>query len=65
MEKENNTDESDFSKNETPDLSSLKSSEFEPKQTSEILTVVRSSHQRCSQKFRKINRKTPMPESLF
>ena len=31
MEKENNTDESDFSENETTDLSSLKPSEFEPK----------------------------------
>ena len=31
MEKENNTDESDFSENEIPDLNSLKPSEFEPK----------------------------------
>ena len=31
MEKENNTDESDFSQNEIPDLNSLKPSEFEPK----------------------------------
>ena len=31
MEKENNTDESDFSENEIPDLNSLKSFEFEPK----------------------------------
>ena len=31
MEKENNTDESDFSQNEMPDLNSLKPSEFETK----------------------------------
>ena len=31
MEKENNTDESDFSENEIPDLYSLKPFEFEPK----------------------------------
>ena len=31
MEKENNTDESDFSENEIPDLNSLKLSEFEQK----------------------------------
>ena len=31
MEKENNTDESDFSENEIPDLNSLKPYEFEPK----------------------------------
>ena len=39
MEK-SNSKESDFSKNEIPDLNSLKPLEFEPKQTSEILTVV-------------------------
>ena len=31
MEKENNTDDSDFSENEIPDLNSLKPFEFEPK----------------------------------
>ena len=31
MEKENNTDESDFSENEISDLNSLKPFEFEPK----------------------------------
>ena len=31
MEKENNSDESDFSKNEIPDLNSLKPFKFEPK----------------------------------
>ena len=31
MEKENNTDESDFSENEVPDLNSLKPFESEPK----------------------------------
>ena len=30
MEKGNNTDESDFSENEIPDLNSLEPSEFEP-----------------------------------
>ena len=37
MEK-SNSKESDFSENEIPDLNSLKPLEFEPKQTSEILT---------------------------
>ena len=40
MEKENKTDESDFNKNEIPDLNSLKLFECKLKQTSEILTVV-------------------------
>ena len=40
MEKEKNSNESDFSENETPDLNSLKPFEFEPKKTSEILAVV-------------------------
>ena len=31
MEKENNSDESDFTENEIPDLNSLKRLEFEPK----------------------------------
>ena len=31
MDKENNSDESDFSKNEIPDLNSLKPFRFEPK----------------------------------
>ena len=39
MEKENNTNESDFSENEIPNLNSLKPFEFEPK-ASEILTAV-------------------------
>ena len=43
MEKENERHESDFSENEIPDLNSLKPFEFEPKQTSEILTVSSSS----------------------
>ena len=33
MEKGNNTDESDFSENEIPDLNSLEPSEFEPELT--------------------------------
>ena len=40
MEKENNSDENDFSENEIPDLNSLKSFKFEPKQMLEILYVV-------------------------
>ena len=40
MGKENKTDESDFNKNEIPDLNSLKLFECKLKQTSEILTVV-------------------------
>ena len=47
MEKENNTDESDFSEKEIPDLNSLNFFWIWTK-ISEILTVVRSSHQRCS-----------------
>ena len=34
MEKENNSDESDFSENEMPDLNSLKPFKFEPKTNS-------------------------------
>ena len=48
MVKENNNDESDFSENKIPDLNSLKPFEFEPKTNFGVLTVVRSSHQRCS-----------------
>ena len=40
MEKENNSDESDFSENEILDLNFLKPFKFEPKQMSEILSVV-------------------------
>ena len=40
MEKENNSNESDFSENEIPDLNSLKSFKFEPKTNMEILSVV-------------------------
>ena len=36
MEKENNSDESDFSENEIPDLNSLKPFEFEPKTNRDI-----------------------------
>ena len=71
MEKENNTDESDFSENEIPDLNSLKPFEFEPKtnvgdinsslkQPSEVFC-----NKRCSQKFGKTHKKTPVPESPF
>ena len=41
MEKENDSDESDFSENEIPDLNSLRPFKFEPKeQISEVLSVV-------------------------
>ena len=36
MEKENNSDESNFSKTEIPDLNSLKPFEFEPKTNRDI-----------------------------
>ena len=42
MEKQNNTDKSDFSENEITDLNFLRPFEFEPK-TSEILIVVSNS----------------------
>ena len=71
MGKENITDENDFSENEIPDLNSLKPFEFKPetnigyinssqKKPSEVL-----SNKKCSYKFCKIHRKTPLPESLF
>ena len=41
MEKENNTDESDFSGNEIPDLNSLKPFKFEPK--TNIRDIISSS----------------------
>ena len=40
MEKDNNTDESDYSENEIPDLNSLEPSEFEPKRN---IGVINSS----------------------
>ena len=43
MEKEINTDESDFSENEIPDLNSSKPFEFEPK--SNIRDITRSQKQ--------------------
>ena len=70
MEKENNTDESEFIENEIPDLIFLKPFEFEPKanigdinssqkQPSEVLC-----NKSCFLKFYKICRKRPVPESL-
>ena len=38
MEKENSSDESDFSENEIPDLNSLKSFEFEQKTNFEYIS---------------------------
>ena len=46
MEKENNTNESDFDENEMLDLNSLKSFEVESK--ANIGDINRSSHRRCS-----------------
>ena len=48
MEKENNTNESDFGENEMLDLNSLKSFEVESK--ANIGDINRSSHRRCSLK---------------
>ena len=48
MEKENNTDESDFSENEIPDLNSLKPFEFEPKRNIEDIN---SSQKQSSEVF--------------
>ena len=71
MEKENNTDESDFSENEIPDFNSWKPFRFEPKT---IFGDIDSSRKQpsevfcnkwCSEKFCKIHRKTPVPEPLF
>ena len=68
MEKENNTDESVFSENEIPDLNSLKPLEFEPKNmgvtnNSQKQPAEVFCNKRCSLKFCKIHRKTPVPES--
>ena len=60
-EKENNTDESDFSGNKIPDLNSLKSFEFESKTNIGDINSIQKqpSHlfcnKRCSEKFRKIH----------
>ena len=48
MEKENNTDESDFSGNEIPDLHSLKPFEFKPKTN---LGDINSSQKQASDVF--------------
>ena len=48
MEKENNTDESDFSGNEIPDLNSLKPFEFEPKAN---IRDINSSQKQASDVF--------------
>ena len=46
MEKENDTDGSDFSENEIPDLNSLKPFEIEPKTNIGDISGSQSSHQR-------------------
>ena len=48
MEKENDTDGSDFSENEIPDLNSLKPFEIEPKTNIGDISSSQSSHQRYS-----------------
>ena len=48
MEKENNTNESDFSENEIPDLNSLKPFKFEPKSNIEDIN---SSQKQPSEVF--------------
>ena len=48
MEKENNTDESDVSENEIPDLNSLKPFEFEPKTN---IGDINSSQKQTSEVF--------------
>ena len=48
MEKENNTNESDFSENEIPDLNSLKPFEFERKPN---IGDIRSSQKQPSEVF--------------
>ena len=48
MEKENNTDESDFSENEIPDLNPLKPVEFGPKTN---ITDINSSQTQPSEVF--------------
>ena len=48
QKKENNSDESDFTENETPDLNSLKPFEFEPKTN---IGDLNSSQKRPSEVF--------------
>ena len=48
MEKENNSDESDFSENEIPDLNSLKPFEFKPKTN---IGYINSSQKKPSEVF--------------
>ena len=50
MEKENNTDESDFSENEIPDLNSLKPFGFEPKTN---IRYISSSQKQSAKAFYK------------
>ena len=54
MEKENTTNESDFSENEIPDLNSLKPFEFEPKTN---IGDINSSQKQPSEVF--CNKKCP------
>ena len=63
-EKENITDDSDFSENEIPHLSSLKPFEFQPKTNIEDINNSQKQqsemfrNKRCSKKFLKTHRKT-------
>ena len=71
MEKENNTDESDFSEYEIPHLSSLKFFEFQPKTNIEDINESQKQpsemfrSKRCSKKFLKTHRKTLVLVSFF
>ena len=64
MEKENNTDESDFNENEIPHLSSLKPFEFQPKTNIEDINSSQKQpsetfrSKRCSKKLLKTQRET-------
>ena len=71
MKKENNTNESDSSENEIPDLNSLKPFGLEPKTNIRDITSSKKQpakvfyKKKCPKKFCKIHKKTPVPGSLF
>ena len=55
MEKENNSDESDFSENEIPDLNFLKPFEFEPKTNIGDINSSGSDEEGAEYKVKRIN----------
>ena len=55
MEKENNTNESDFSENEIPDLNFLKPFEFEPKTNIGDINSSGSDEEGAEYKVKRIN----------